>query len=108
MNDKFLSLLGIARRCGKLSLGHDAVISSVVKNRAKLLVLSAQASPRLQREINHATTYEGKNIPVLITDYSMAELSAAIGSKAAVVSVDDEGLATAAAEKYSQLSCRKE
>ncbi len=108
MNDKFLSLLGIARRCGKLSLGHDAVISSVVRNRAKLLVLSAQASPRLQREISHAATYEGKNIPVLITDYSTAELSAAIGSKAAVVSVDDEGFATAAAEKYSQLSCRKE
>ncbi len=108
MNDKFLSLLGMARRGGKLSLGHDAVISSVVKNRSKLLILSSEASPRLQREISHAAAYDGKNIPVLITGYTTAEISAAIGSKASVISVDDEGFASAAQEKYSQLSCRKE
>ena len=61
MNDKFLSLLGMARRCGKISLGHDAVISSVVKNKAKLVILSSEASERLQREIRHACTYDGKN-----------------------------------------------
>ncbi len=102
MNDKFLSLLGMARRSGRLSLGHDAVIGSVVRNKAKLCVLSYEASERLQREINHACTFENKNIPVILTNYTLVELSAAVGSKAAVLSVDDEGFAKALMEKYNK------
>lgn len=102
MNDKFLSLLGLARRGGRLSLGHDAVISSVVKNKAKLCVLSCEASQRLQNEIKHACTFENKNIPVIITEYSLNELSMSVGSKAAVISVDDEGFAKALREKYNK------
>lgn len=101
MNDKFLSLLGMARRSGKLSLGHDAVISSVVKNKAKLVVLSSEGSERLVREISHACTYGGKNIPCIITSYTTVELSKAVGSKAAVMSLDDEGFAKAAKDKYT-------
>ncbi len=102
MNDKFLSLLGLARRGGRLSLGHDAVISSIVKNKAKLCVLSYEASQRLQNEIKHACTFENKNIPVIITEYSLNELSMSVGSKAAVISVDDEGFAKALREKYNK------
>ena len=101
MNDKFLSLLGMARRAGKLSLGHDAAISSVVKNKARLCVVSAEGSDRLKREMEHACSYQGKNIPLLITDYTIQELSAAIGSKAAVVTVDDEGFAKALNDRYT-------
>lgn len=100
MNDKFLSLLGMARRSGRVSLGHDAVIGSIIKNKAKLCILSKEASERLQNEIQHACTYENKHIPVLITDYDILTLSSAIGSKAAVVSVDDEGFAKALISKY--------
>ena len=101
MNDKFLSLLGMARRSGRVSLGHDAVIGSIVRNKAKLCVLSKEASERLQKEIQHACTYENKNIPLIITDYTLLELSSAVGSKAAVISVDDECFAKALAEKYT-------
>lgn len=100
MNDAFLSLLGMARRAGSLSLGHDAVISSVVRNKAKLCLLSSTASPRLVREITHACNFGGKNITVLVTRYDSQSLSAAVGSKAAVMSVDDEGFARALLKKY--------
>lgn len=102
MNDKFLSLLGMARRSGRVSLGHDAVINSIVRSRAKLCVMSKEASERLQKEIKHACTYENKNIPVIVTDYSLMELSSAVGSKAAVISVDDEGFAKALTAKYNK------
>lgn len=102
MNDKFLSLLGMARRGGRIGLGHDAVISSVTKNKAKLCVLSCDASERLKKEIQHACNYDNKNIPVILSKYTMMELSAAIGSKAAVISVDDEGFAKALTEKYTE------
>lgn len=101
MNDKFLSLLGMARRSGKLSLGHDAAISSIVKNRAKLCVISCEGSDRLKNEMSHACTFEGKNISILITKYKTAELSNAVGSKAAVMTVDDEGFAKALNERYN-------
>lgn len=102
MNDKFLNLLGMARRSGKLSLGHDAAISSIVKNKAKLCVISSEGSDRLKREMSHVCSFEGKNIPVLITKYETLELSKAIGSKAAVITVDDEGFAIALQKKYSE------
>ena len=108
MNDKFLSLLGMARRSGKLSTGHDAVISSVVKDKAKLVILSSEGSDRLKNEISHAGTYGGKNIPVLLTEDTTGELSKAIGIKAAVISLDDEGFGKAAADKYMNNSDRKD
>lgn len=100
MNDKFLSLLGMARRSGRVSLGHDAVVGSIIRNKAKLCILSDEASERLKKEIMHACNYENKNIPVIIAHYDMLTLSSAVGSKAAVVSVDDEGFAKALQEKY--------
>ena len=100
MNDKFLNLLGMARKSGKLSLGHDAAISSIVKNKAKLCIISFEGSDRLKKEITHACNYENKNIPVIVTSYDTLTLSSAVGSKAAVVSVDDEGFAKALQEKY--------
>ena len=102
MNDKFLSLLGMARRSGKLCLGHDAAISSVVRNKAKLCIVSAEGSERLRREMAHACSFEGKNIPVIIADYPIQELSRAIGSKAAVMTVTDENFASALMKRYEE------
>ena len=48
MNEKILSLFGLARRAGRLAPGHDAVVESIVKNRAKLCVLCLEASERLE------------------------------------------------------------
>lgn len=93
MYDKALSLLGIARRAGKLSTGHDAAVSSVVKDAAKLCIVCCDASDRLKREFSHSCTFRGKNIPVIFAPFTSAELSGAIGIKAAVITVDDEGFA---------------
>ena len=101
MNDKFLSLLGMARRASKLSMGHDAAVSSIVKNNAKLCILSFEGSERLKKEMEHSCSYGGKNIPLLITDYTITDLSVAIGSKAAVMTVDDDGFAKALRDRYT-------
>ena len=101
MNDKFLSFLGIIRRSGKMSTGHDAAVNSIVKNKAKLCVISREGSDRLRREMEHACNYENKNIPFMVVDYTVFEIAQAIGIKAAVLTVDDEGCAKALKEKYS-------
>ena len=104
MNEKILSFLGLARRAGRLAPGHDAAIESIVKNKAKLCVLCFDASERLEREIRHACSYGGKNIPVIKSGFSAGELSKAIGTKAAVVSVNDEGFSKKLLSMFEQVT----
>jgi len=98
VNNRFLSLLGLARRAGRLGLGHDAAVEAIVKNSAKLCIVSCDASERLKNELKHACTYNGKNIPFIEVGFTMEQLSKAIGSKAAVLTVNDEGFAKAIRE----------
>lgn len=102
MNEKILSLFGLARRAGMLSPGHDAAIESIVKNKAKLCVLCDDASERLEREMKHACSFENKNIPVLKADFKMNELSKAIGTKAAVITINDEGFSKRLSALFEQ------
>lgn len=104
MNEKILSFLGLARRAGRLAPGHDAAIESIVKNKAKLCVLCFDASERLEREIRHGCSYGGKNIPVIKSGFSAGELSKAIGTKAAVVSVNDEGFSKKLLSMFEQVT----
>lgn len=91
MNDKFLSLLGIARRAGKLSSGHDAVKEAVNGGKCRLLIFTCDSSERLRDEFIHRVSE--KKASVLITDYTMNDIHSATGSKAAVISVNDSGFA---------------
>ncbi len=98
MNNRFLSLLGLARRAGRLGLGHDAAVEAIVKNSAKLCIVSCDASERLKNELKHACTYNGKNISFIEVGFTMEQLSKAVGSKAAALTVNDEGFAKAVSE----------
>lgn len=101
-NNKILPLLGLARRAGRVSLGHDAAVSSIVKNKAKLCVLSSDASERLKNEFLHATSYENKSIPLIVLYEDMLSLGNAVGSKCRVLTVDDEGFANKILSLYNE------
>lgn len=93
MTDKFLSLLGMARRAGKLSLGHDAAKGAMVSNRASLCILSSDTSDRLKAEFERLSEQQARSVPIIIADSTMFELGHAVGSKAGVITVDDAGFA---------------
>lgn len=99
MNDKFLSLLGMARRAGKISLGHDAAKDSANRRKAKLIVLAADTSERLKEEFR--TKAGDTHTDILTTLYSAKEISLAVGSKAGVLTVDDEGFSKKLKAIYS-------
>ena len=101
-NEKILSLLGLARRAGRVSLGHDAAIGSVVKNKAKLCVLTSDSSERLKNEFLHAASYENKSIPLIVLYEDMLSLGNAVGSKCRVLTVDDEGFANKILSLYNE------
>lgn len=83
----------MARRAGKLSLGHDAAKGAIVSGKAKMCILSCDTSERLKDEFRTLTCTGKKDVPLMITDFTMFELGHAVGSKAGVITVDDEGFA---------------
>lgn len=104
MNDRLLSMLGLARRAGRLSVGHDASIEAIVRNKAKLCVICSDASERLKKEMRHACSYGGKDIMCLTLNLDILTLSGAIGTKAAVLTVNDEGFAKKIASLHNEQS----
>ncbi len=92
-NPKLLSLLGMCRRAGKLSCGHDAAVGSLRSKSAKLCLLSSDSSERLRKETEREATFDGRDVPVRIMMSTMDEIGHATGLKSAVVTVNDEGFA---------------
>ncbi len=92
-NPKLLSLLGMARKAGKLSCGHDGAIGSIRSKSAHLCFLSSDSSQRLRLETEREANFEGRNIPVRILHSTMEDIRCATGLKSAVLSVNDEGFA---------------
>lgn len=99
MNDSFLSLLGLCRKSGKLSLGHDACKVSANNGRASAIFIASDASQRLVEEISGLS--ERNNIKTYFIKYTMLEIKTAIGVKSAVMSVDDSGFAKSLIEKLN-------
>lgn len=98
MNDRrAASMLGIARRAGKVESGEYATEQALRRGRARLLILSADASDNtVKKFINMA---EGHHVPVF-RFRSKAELGHAIGTgDRSCLAVTDDGLA-GAVSKY--------
>lgn len=87
---KTLSMLGLARRAGRLSMGHDTALSSVMNGKAKMLVFACDTSERLRREFETAMEKHNIHIPVFITDITISEIHYSCGYKAGVIAVNDE------------------
>lgn len=87
---KVLSMLGLARRAGKLSMGHDMALKSLLGKKAKMLIFASDSSERLQREFKVAIQKNKIDTPVYVTDISIDEIHFSCGYKAGVITVDDE------------------
>ena len=48
---EIMNFLGLSRKAGKLQIGHDSVIESIVKDKSELLILASDASEKLKNEI---------------------------------------------------------
>lgn len=86
-NEKLCGLLGLATRAGKIVFGTEACISSIEKEKIKLIIIAKDASARTK--INFKQVCEKSN--VLIREVSIIErLSKAIGKQnKAVIGIMD-------------------
>lgn len=91
MDDRLLSLLGLARRAGKLVLGSDAVQEAALGRGCALILFSSDLSPRTAREVRAAA--ERGNVETAALGATMDEIGRAIGKRTGVIAVNDMGFA---------------
>lgn len=91
------SFLGLAQRAGKVISGEETVIRSIRDQKAKAVILSADASLRTTKTIENKCRYY--QIP-LLTVPDRAELGQAIGQPfRVIVAVVDSGFAEVLIER---------
>lgn len=91
MYNKLLSLLGIARRAERLSLGFDVAAESMTSGKSKLLILAGDLSERTLRNIKKLA--QESDTPTIVLDITMQQLGAAVGKTTGIISVNDKGFA---------------
>ena len=98
--DKILAYLGLATRAGRTVSGEFSVERSVRQRRAKLVIVSEEASEATKKNFNNICTYY--KVPLYFFG-SRDELGAACGKEFRVsVAIEDEGLAKAAVGQLEQ------
>lgn len=101
-NQKALSMLGLARRAGALSTGHDAAVQSILKNKAQCILFCQDVSPRLIREFRVTVEKRRCMCPFVQMPFGMDVLEGAIGCRAGVLTVNDKNLAQRICELINQ------
>ena len=94
-DSRFLSLLGMCRKAGKLSCGHDSSLESIKSHKAALCVFSSDSSERLRKEIGRECEFRNSDAHLLTSEYDMNEIGRATGLRSAVLTVNDNGFADA-------------
>ena len=97
MRRELASALGLCRKAGKLLLGFDAVADAVKRDKACLLLMAKDLSPKSAGEIYRLA--HNKNIKVAAIQATMDDLWHTLGKRAGILAVTDKNLAvlTAAA-----------
>ena len=93
MNNELKGILGLCRRAGKICLGHDASVASIKQRKAFLAITCADTSDRLKKEIADECNFDSRKTKFLVAEFTMQDLGFAIGKKAGVFTITDEGFA---------------
>ena len=91
---KYISMLGMARRAGRLSMGHDMALGSVKGNRAQLVIFASDISPRLISEFERAASDSKTKPPCIQIDETIDDIHRLLGYKAGVLTVDNINFST--------------
>lgn len=93
VNNKISGLLGLATKAGKIVAGFEAVSECVEKKKAKLVIVSTNASEKTKNNIKYVCE---KNNVMCMEYGEISFLSQAIGKKnKAIIAIRDNNFATA-------------
>ncbi len=92
MNNRLLSLLGLARRCGRIAAGYDVAAGAVAEGISSLILVSGDIAQRTEKNISRVA--EQYQVTVIKIGETMAEIGRAIGAApTGVISINEAGFA---------------
>lgn len=95
-----MSLLGLMRRAGKLSMGFDASVDSSISGESSLILYTEDISQKTLKELNYKIN---DNTDILLLPCTQEELGRAIGKNVRIVSINDTGFAKKAKQLINSL-----
>lgn len=95
-------MMGMARRAGKLSMGHDMAMKSLREHNATLLLFAKDMSQRVQKEFETARDKFYPQLNIIVLDDTIDELYFALGYKAGIITVDNENFSNRIEELIKQ------
>ncbi|MCR4646174.1 MAG: ribosomal L7Ae/L30e/S12e/Gadd45 family protein [Oscillospiraceae bacterium] len=86
---KLTGILSICRKAGRMAVGFDPMREALETGKVCGVITASDISPKTYKEVCYFC--QKHNVPVEQLPMDMAVLGAAIGRKAAVVAVTDQG-----------------
>ena len=100
MPDSILSLLGMARKAGKLELGEEPALGAARAKKARLLLVAHDAADNTYRRVRHVA--ETSSTTWCALPRTKSELGDAVGTTScAIAALTDAGFAASLAEKLA-------
>ncbi len=97
--DSFLTLLGLARRAGKLAVGEEPVRLALQEGTARAVFLAADAGEHTRRKVSPKLG----EVPLQVVPATKAELGRALGREScAICAVTDKGFAESLAQRIEK------
>ncbi|MBQ9392500.1 MAG: 50S ribosomal protein L7 [Oscillospiraceae bacterium] len=104
--EQVLSMLGLARKAGRVEIGEEAVGAAAHEKHARVILLARDAAPTAGRRAAEHAAFCG--CPLLTLEADKDALGQALGFGAvAVAAVTDFGLAAAVGQKLAALDSQR-
>jgi ribosomal protein L7Ae-like RNA K-turn-binding protein len=97
-----MSMLGMARRARRLSMGHDMALNSLKSKKASLIIFASDVSDRLIQEFKIASDKFCPDITICKIDETINDVHMLLGYKAGVITVDDKNFSDRIAQLIKQ------
>lgn len=91
MNNAILSLLGLCRRAGRLTIGCDPVKSSIIKGETQLVLFAGDISKNTEKDVMYMI--KEFQADLIRLNSTKDEIGTALGKYASVISINDAGFA---------------
>ncbi|HHY81071.1 MAG TPA: 50S ribosomal protein L7ae [Clostridiales bacterium] len=101
MNDKFLSILGLCQKAGKLVSGSVQCENAIKNGKAYLVILSNEASESTEKEFSRLC--RSNNVDMIIIG-TKEQLGGAIGKESrTILAVSDKAFADMLLKQYNEI-----
>lgn len=100
MSNNILSLIGLAKKAGKLEIGEEPVSAAARAGQARLICIASDAADNSQRRAGHFA--EASHVVCIDLPFTKAELGFALGrTSCAMLALTDAGFSASIVKKLS-------